>query len=88
MAMKPACEGECDHFRCKALSVTTNPRSMPSRMNTIPGRKPDPAWERGIPTDDRGMPMLDEKGVAMGTKAHERRGHEIKERKRQLANTT
>lgn len=57
-------------------------------MNTVPGRKPDPAWERGIPTDDRGMPMLDETMEPMNTKAHERRGHEIKERKRQLANTT
>jgi hypothetical protein len=60
---------------------------MPSRMNTIAGRKPDPAWERGIPTDSRRMPMLDEKGVPMNTKTTARRRHEIEERKRQLANS-
>lgn len=79
-------EEDCDCFGCKARSVSFAPTAMPSRMNLVPTRKPDNSWEKGIATDDRGVPLLTESGALMGVKEAGVRRHEIEQRKRELVN--
>ncbi len=58
---------ECrDCFKERIGSIGLGSGTTPSRDNTNwaarRARKPQNSWERGMPTDDRGMPYLDAKG--------------------------
>ena len=76
---------ECECFRCHCLSITTSPYATPSRLQgKFAPKQPEPRWERGTPTDSRGVPMLDEKGNVMGAKAVSERRSEVDARRRQL----
>ena len=76
---------EC--FKEHLRSVRIAPGATPSRVQarrrgTAPtDREAKNGWERGEPTDDRGMPYLDEHGVRVNTKKlaetrHRYRKHE------------
>lgn len=82
---KPYHDGTGDDFGCKIRTIQFDPRAMPTRRNTVEPRRPDPAWERGIPTDNRGMPWLDETLSPIGTKKFAERRHEIEAKRRQYA---
>ena len=80
---------DCECFRCHCLSITTSPYATPTRLNPKAApRTPDNAWERGIPTDHRGMPFLEKGGDFMGQKEFSERRHEIEEGRRFLHNST
>lgn len=77
--------GPC--FRARLASVQVGASATPSRhIARTPGKRPKSKeasnrWERGQPTDERGMPYLDEKGVRVNTKKlaetrHSYRKHE------------
>jgi hypothetical protein len=38
--------------------LQVSPSATPTRRNNVAPRTPDAAWERGIPTDSRNMPVL------------------------------
>lgn len=81
-------EKECGPcFRDRINSIGVGASATPSRyVSRKRGRKPKSReasnrWERGMPTDHRGMPYLDEKGVRVNTKKlaetrHKYRAHE------------
>lgn len=77
-----------DCFGCKIQSIQFDPRAMPTRRNKVEPRRPDPAWERGIPTDNRGMPYLRKDLSPMGVKEFAEKSHQIEAHKRQLHNST
>jgi hypothetical protein len=71
MATRQPCAVECDHYRCKLLSLSFTPSATPTSRTG----KPDPgpklygnSWEKGVATDARGMPYLDEKGSEIPVK--------------------
>lgn len=45
-----------------------SPAATPSRRNNIAPSTPKNSWEKGIPTDNRGMPYLDHNGSTIGQK--------------------
>ncbi len=55
-------------FRHKLRSIQFTPSCTPTRRNTIPPRTPQNSWERGVATDDRGMPLLDKNLSPIGLK--------------------
>lgn len=58
---------DCVCFRCKLRSIQISPSAMPSRRNKIAPRGGGNSWEKGVPTNSRGMPILDPKtGAPMG----------------------
>lgn len=74
-------------FQQRISSVTVGASATPSRYISRSRTKPVQSkeasnrWERGQPTDERGMPYLDEKGVRVNTKKlaetrHKYRKHE------------
>jgi hypothetical protein len=76
-------------FGCKVKTITVNPYSMPTRLH--PGnapKRPEPRWERGVPTDNRGMPFLDKNLNPMGVKAVAENRHSIEQHRRQLHNSS
>jgi len=78
-------DGTADDFGCRVKSFTVNPRSMPTRLHPEnPPRQPNPAWERGIAKDERGMPYLTEGGGYLGVKQYAENRHRIEDHKRQL----
>ena len=80
--------GQADDFGCRVKSFQVNPYAMPSRLNHSAAPKtPDNTWERGIPTDSRGMPFLSQSGEFMGQKEFSERRHEIEDKKRLLHNS-
>lgn len=79
-------DGPPECFGCRVKSFTVNPYSLPSRLHpSNPPRRPNPAWERGVPTDSRGMPFLTKAGTPMGIKQFTEDRHTIEEHRRQLA---
>lgn len=79
------CEEDC--FGCKMLTVQYNPYSMPSRLHPhIPPKKNVPRWERGVPTDERGMPFLDGSLNPIGQKEFSEKRSVIEKKRRQYAN--
>lgn len=79
----------CGCFRCHCLSVSTSPYATPTRLNgKAAPRPPNNVWERGIPTDQRGMPFLRQDGEFMGQKEFSERRHEIERSRRLLHNST
>lgn len=49
---------DCECFGCHIRSVQWSPAATPTRRNHLPSRRPSNSWERGTPTDNRGMPLL------------------------------
>ncbi len=78
-----------DCFGCKVHSIQVNPYAMPSRLHpSNPPAKPKNSWEKGIPTDSRGMPFLNKNGQIMGQKEYAANRHSIEETRRRLHNST
>lgn len=50
-----------DCFGCKVRSIQFSPACTPTRRNNVPPPPPQNQWEKGVATDSRGMPYLDEK---------------------------
>ena len=74
-------------FKHKIRTIQWSPAATPSRRNQIPPKTPNNSWEKGIATDDRGMPLLGASGEPIGLKERaSRRGH-IDQRLRELKNT-
>jgi hypothetical protein len=65
-------DGDCSTgvtcFRHKLRSIQFTPSCTPTRRNTIPPRTPQNSWERGVATDNRGMPLLDSNMEPIGLK--------------------
>lgn len=91
-----ACENGNEHhdgtgndFGCKLKSIQFDPYSMPSRLNKkAEPRRPNPSYERGVPTDSRGMPFLRKDGTPMGQKEYDSQRSRIDEHRRRLHNST
>lgn len=84
-------DGDCSTgemcFKHKIRTIQISPSATPSRRNHIPPRVGNNSWEKGIAKDDRGMPLLGDKGTPIGL--HElagKRGH-IERRISELKNT-
>lgn len=84
----PECTDDC--YGCKLNSLQFDGSWMPTRHKydiKHPPRTPEPAWERGIPTDSRGMPVLKPDLSPMGQKEYSQKRTLIEEAKRKYANT-
>lgn len=58
---------EC--FGCKIRTINLSPAATPSRRNSkTPRESTNNSWEKGIPTDSRGMPYLDSNLNVIGQK--------------------
>lgn len=57
--------------------LNISPAAMPNRRNHVAPRTPNNSWEKGIPTDHRGMPWLDANGSEIGQKEFVQRRSEI-----------
>lgn len=57
------CEPICFGCQLRDKGLQVSPAATPNRHNRLPGRKPEPAWERGIKYDVRPdgsrMPLLE-----------------------------
>lgn len=74
---------------CQLRSVQLSPAATPSKARRLRawGAKRGNEWERGIPTDGRGMPWLRPGTVApVGTKEYGQDRRKIESARRQLAN--
>ena len=75
-------DGKHDDFGCRVKHFSVDPFSMPSRLTGGAPKRPNPVWERGVPTDSRGMPFLDKTGHPMGNKAFSEQKHAIEDKRR------
>lgn len=59
-------------FKEKIKSIQFSPAATPSRRNNIPPKvnTSSNSWERGVVTDDRNMPLLDDKLQPVGLKQY------------------
>lgn len=65
-------------FACRvAPGIQISPKATPSKRSLSPPKKPDNSWERGIATDERGMPFLGKGGAPIGVKEYGQRRSEI-----------
>lgn len=73
---------------CKFVEgIQLSPKATPSKRSLAPPRRPDPAWERGIVKDHRGVPLLKADGSEIGVKEYSQRRREIEAARKQLAQT-
>ena len=81
-------KGECLCFKCHIQGLTIGlPKDYPSRTwRKMKRRETLNSWERGIPTDSRGMPWLDATGAPMGAKKVAENRHSIAETARRRKN--
>ena len=85
-------ESECvPCFQERIRSVAVAGSATPSRRPVSFGKRPKDKpvynnWEKGTPTDSRGMPYLDEHGVSVNTKKLAETRHKYREF--QTANVT
>lgn len=84
----PGCE---EHYACglREKGVAIAPSATPSRINKVPPRKADPAWERGRVGEHRAggtfMPYLDNDMHPMGVyEFQEKRSKVEAQRRRDL----
>lgn len=85
------CSGDDPECRtCKLRSLQVSPAiGMASRGRKCGplGFKANNSWERGIVTDDRGMPLLHpDTGDVIGTKQYSEERHRLEAARRTLAN--
>lgn len=81
-----------DCFGCRIQTIQMAPSATPSRVNNVPPRTPDPAWERGRAGETRRdgsfMPYLTSDFKPIGVKQmQEKRAIYEGARHRQLAET-
>lgn len=91
MSDEDACnDGDCSSgtmcFKHKIRTIQWSPACTPTRRNNIPPRAPSNSWEKGIATDDRGMPLLGKGGSPIGLKERASRRGEIDSHLRDLRN--
>jgi hypothetical protein len=60
------CTDDRQCFKHKIRSIQWSPSATPSRRNNIEPRRPNNSWEKGIATDNRGMPLLNPDGTHIG----------------------
>lgn len=76
-------------FGCKLVSINFDPYATPGMLRPhIPARKPENSWEKGVPTDSRGMPFLKTDGSPMGQKEYSEKRRLIDANRRRLHNST
>jgi len=67
-------DGDCSTgttcFRHKLQSIQFSPACTPTRRNTIPPRPANNSWEKGVATNERGMPLLDKNLEPIGLKEY------------------
>ncbi len=68
------------YWRERGMQVS--PSATPSRRNTVAPRTPNNAWERGVPRDSRGMPVLNPDLTPMGAKQFAENRSRIEESRR------
>lgn len=75
---------------CRLLTVELSPAATPSKTRRVGslGSRNRNSWERGIPTDNRGMPVLREDGSPMRAKEYAERRREIDESRRRARIST
>lgn len=75
---------------CKFRSIQISPAATPNRTQARraahPPRTPNNSWEKGIATDERGMPLLGKDAEPIGVKQYAEQRRPIEERRRQLRN--
>jgi hypothetical protein len=72
-------------FGCKIQTIQISPYATPNRLHPERApRTPNNSWEKGIPTDSRGMPFLKADGSAMGVKEYGEKRHQIEEHRKKL----
>lgn len=75
-------------FKCKIKTIQVSPSATPSRTwRPQKGPKESNSWEKGIPRDDRGMPIIKSDGSQMGQKEFSEKRSQIEAAKRQLHNS-
>lgn len=80
----PELRDDCE--TCRLRSVQLSPAATPSKTRRVQqGVKGGNEWERGIVTDGRGMPLLDN-GVPIGVKQYSEKRHQYESARRELAN--
>lgn len=85
-------DGQCSDtsvcFKHKLRSIQIAPSAMPSRRNSVAPRSlgEGNSWEKGIATDERGMPLIGKNGY-IGLKELQNRRHEIETQLREMKNT-
>lgn len=83
LCAEPSC------FTCKVKSIQIHPNATPTRTAARPAGAPPKgssnSWERGIPTDSRGLPYINAAtGDVMGQKEVSEKRHQIEAEKRRL----
>lgn len=78
----------CGICRLSNGSIQISPQATPSkregrRFLGPPPKKPNNSWERGIATDERGMPLFMD-GKPVSVKRYAERRHEIEDKRRRL----
>lgn len=56
-------------------SIQVSPSATPSRKNSVPPRRPNNSYERGVRKDERGLPYLDTNGKPVRLKEKFDRRH-------------
>lgn len=78
---------DCTCFGCHVKSIQWSPAATPTRRNHLPARRPNNSWEKGVPTDNRGMPVLDADMKPVGQKQYSENRTAIEAAKRRISNT-
>jgi len=70
---------------CKLGTIQVSQRVKPKRVSGPPSGNHN-EWERGIPTDHRGVPFLDSTGTVIGVKKYAENRHALEAERRRLHN--
>jgi hypothetical protein len=82
------CTEDTPCFKCKIKTIQVSPSATPSRTwRPQKGPKEVNSWEKGIPRDERGMPIIKSDGSPMGQKEYSEKRTQIEAAKRQLHNS-
>jgi hypothetical protein len=73
----------CGICRFSNGTIQISPKATPSKRSPTPPRKPNNSWEKGLATDERGMPLY-MGGKPLGVKEAAERRHEIKAARHRL----
>ena len=72
-------------FACKLSTIQVSQRVKPRRASGPPAGNHN-EWERGIPTDHRGVPFLDASGDVIRVKQYAQDRHKLEAERRRLFN--